>query len=53
MTPAITALERAGVAFSVHEYEHGDDRRDFGMEAVDALGLDPDQVFKTLVAKND
>ncbi len=49
MTPAIIELERAGVAFSRHEYEHADDRRDFGLEAVDRLGLDPDQVFKTLV----
>jgi Cys-tRNA(Pro)/Cys-tRNA(Cys) deacylase len=53
MTPAITELERAGVAYSLHEYEHGDDRRDFGMEAVEALGLDPDRVFKTLVVTVD
>ncbi len=53
MTPAISELERAGVAFSRHVYEHADDRRDFGLEAVDRLGLDPDQVFKTLVVNAD
>ena len=53
MTPAINELERAGVAYTVHEYERGDDLRDFGMEAADKLGLDPDQVFKTLLVTAD
>lgn len=49
MTPAIRALEEAGIPHTVHEYTHEDSRRDFGREAADALGLDPEQVFKTLV----
>ncbi|MBA3606886.1 MAG: Cys-tRNA(Pro) deacylase [Acidimicrobiia bacterium] len=49
MTPAVRALEAAGVAFSVHEYEHDGGERDYGVEAVRRLGLDPDQVFKTLL----
>ena len=53
VTPAINELERAGVPFSRHEYEHADDRRDFGLEAADLLGLDRDQVFKTLVVTAD
>lgn len=53
MTPAIAALERAGVDFTVHEYERGDDLRAFGMEAAEALGLDPDHVFKTLLVTAD
>jgi Cys-tRNA(Pro)/Cys-tRNA(Cys) deacylase len=53
MTPAVKELERAGVAFSLHEYEHGDTRRDFGAEAAAKLGLDPDQVFKTLLVTAD
>ncbi len=37
-----------------HEYEHEDGSRDYGREAATALGLDPDQVFKTLlVASGD
>ena len=49
MTPAVRLLEVEGVVFGVHEYERGEERRDFGREAADALGLDPDQVFKTLL----
>ena len=49
MTPAINQLEEAGVAYTVHEYERGESLRDFGLEAADKLGLDPEQVFKTLL----
>lgn len=49
MTPAVLALEAAGVPFTVHEYTHAGTHRDYGREAAEALGLDPDQVFKTLV----
>lgn len=48
-TPATAALTRAGVAFTVHPYEHHDGERHFGDEATAALGLDPERVFKTLV----
>ena len=53
MTPAVLALTAAGVVFTIHDYEIGDDRRDFGREAADALGLDRDQVFKTLIVDAD
>jgi Cys-tRNA(Pro)/Cys-tRNA(Cys) deacylase len=33
----------------VHEYEHDPKAEAFGMEAAEALGLDPARVFKTLV----
>lgn len=49
MTPAINELVAAGVAFSSHEYERGDSLHDFGVEAADKLGLDRNQVFKTLL----
>jgi Cys-tRNA(Pro)/Cys-tRNA(Cys) deacylase len=49
MTPAINELIAAGVPFSSHEYERGDSLHDFGVEAADKLGLDRDQVFKTLL----
>lgn len=48
-TPAIVALTAAGVAFSRHSYEHDASARGFGLEAVRALGLPPEQVFKTLL----
>lgn len=48
------ALTEAGVPHSVHTYEH-DPRADvgYGMEAALALGLDPGQVFKTLMTDVD
>ena len=52
-TPATVALERAGVAFTVHAYDHDPRSASYGLEAADALGLDPDAVFKTLLAEVD
>jgi Cys-tRNA(Pro)/Cys-tRNA(Cys) deacylase len=52
-TPATVALERAGVAFSVHAYDHDPRSTSYGLEAADALGLAPDLVFKTLLADVD
>jgi Cys-tRNA(Pro)/Cys-tRNA(Cys) deacylase len=53
VTPAINELERSGVPFSVHEYERGRSLHDFGREAAEKLGFDPDQVFKTLLVTVD
>ncbi len=47
------ALRAAGIDHSIHEYERGDDLHDFGREAADALGLEHDRVFKTLVVVVD
>ena len=52
-TPATTAARRAGVEDTVHEYEHDPKAASYGMEAAEALGLDPGRVFKTLVADLD
>ncbi|WP_224769426.1 Cys-tRNA(Pro) deacylase [Nocardioides ochotonae] len=52
-TPATTALTRAGVSFTLHPYEHDPRAESYGLEAADALGLDPAQVFKTLMADVD
>jgi Cys-tRNA(Pro)/Cys-tRNA(Cys) deacylase len=53
MTPAVAALTRAGIPFTVHEYDHDPRATSFGLEAAEALGVDPDQVFKTLLADLD
>jgi Cys-tRNA(Pro)/Cys-tRNA(Cys) deacylase len=53
VTPAINELEAAGIAYSIHEYEHGGSLHDFGLEAAEHLGLDPDQVFKTILVDAD
>ncbi|MBB5118509.1 transcriptional regulator [Streptomyces eurocidicus] len=52
-TPAIVALERAGTAFTVHAYPHDPAVASYGEEAARALGRDPGQIFKTLVAEVD
>ena len=52
-TPATVALEKAGVTFTVHAYDHDPRSASYGLEAADALGLDPDAVFKTLLAQVD
>jgi Cys-tRNA(Pro)/Cys-tRNA(Cys) deacylase len=52
-TPATVALTRAGVPFTLHEYAHDPRAESFGLEAAEALGLDPDRVYKTLMASVD
>ncbi len=52
-TPATVALERAGVSFTVHTYEHDPAATSYGLEAAEALGLDPATVLKTLLADVD
>ena len=51
-TPATVALTRAGVAFTMHSYEHDPAAASYGLEAAAALGLPPEQVFKTLLARS-
>src|SRR6478735_6929545 len=52
-TPATVALTAAGLAFTLHEYEHDPRAASYGLEAAAALGLDPECVFKTLMANVD
>ena len=53
MTPAVKQLEKAGVAFTLADYEHDPRTPAYGEEAARALGLSPDEVFKTLLVKLD
>lgn len=52
-TPATVALAAAGIPFTAHAYEHDPANRNFGVEAATVLGIDPERVFKTLVADVD
>ncbi|WP_034270125.1 Cys-tRNA(Pro) deacylase [Haloechinothrix halophila] len=52
-TPATTLLTKRGISHTVHTYQHDPKADSYGLEAVDALGLDPSRVFKTLVADVD
>lgn len=48
-TPATVALDRAGVRYTLRAYEHDPTSASYGMEAAEALGVDPARVFKTLL----
>ena len=52
-TPGIATAERAGIAHSVHSYEHDPKAESYGLEAAERLGADPARVFKTLVVDLD
>ncbi len=52
-TPAIVALERAGVVFHLHSFEHDESAGGYGRAAAAALGVDEQRVFKTLLARVD
>ena len=49
MTPAVVAAQRAGIPFTLHEYEHDPAASSYGLEAAEKTGVDPARVFKTLV----
>lgn len=52
-TPAIVALRAAGVPFDVHEFDADPAERHYGQAAADALGVEMERVFKTLIATVD
>lgn len=52
-TPATMAAARADVPFTTHSYAHDPAAPSYGEEAAEALGIPPEQVFKTLVADID
>lgn len=52
-TPALRALLQAGVPFTEHPYEHDPGHPSYGLEAAQALGVEPHTVFKTLLADVD
>ena len=52
-TPATVALTRAGVAFELFPYDYDPDAPRVGLQAAEALGWAPEQVFKTLMTLVD
>src|SRR5258705_11151595 len=52
-TPATVALTKAGIAFTLQEYDYDPNAARIGMQAADALGVDPARLLKTLMAKAD
>lgn len=52
-TPATRALTAAGLSFTERAYDHDPAAESFGLEAAEALGVDPVRVLKTLLAEVD
>jgi Cys-tRNA(Pro)/Cys-tRNA(Cys) deacylase len=50
-TPATLVLEKAGVAFKLHEYDYDPNAARIGMQAAEALGIEPARLLKTLMAR--
>lgn len=53
MTPALDLLKKHRAEHRVHSYEHEPKSASYGLEAAEKLGLDPQQVFKTLLASSE
>ena len=52
-TPATVALAAAGIAFEIRSYSHDPRSASYGSEAAEALGVEPERVYKTLLASLD
>ena len=52
-TLATLALEKAGVAFKLHEYAYDPNAERIGMQAAEALGIEPARLLKTLMVRAD
>ena len=53
MPPALDLLKKHRAEHRVHSYEHDPKSASYGLEAAEKLGLDPQQVFKTLLASSE
>jgi Cys-tRNA(Pro)/Cys-tRNA(Cys) deacylase len=52
-TPATRAARTAGIAFTLHEYDHDPSAGSYAMEAATALAVDAARVLKTIVVDRD
>ena len=53
ITRATLALEKLGVKFTLHSYEYDPDADSIGLQAAEALGIEPRRMLKTLMAEVD
>jgi Cys-tRNA(Pro)/Cys-tRNA(Cys) deacylase len=52
-TPATLALRKLGFAFKLHTYVYDSDADHIGLQAAEALGVEPSRMLKTLMAEVD
>lgn len=52
-TPATLALTKAGIPFTLGTYDYDPNAERVGLQAAEALGVAPGEVFKTLMAELD
>jgi Cys-tRNA(Pro)/Cys-tRNA(Cys) deacylase len=52
-TPGTALLTKQHVPHTLHSYEHDPRHASYGLEAAEALGIEPARVFKTLLADVD
>ncbi len=52
-TPATAALTKAGIAFTLAQYDYDPHAERVGLQAAEAMGVSPAEVFKTLMAELD
>ena len=50
-TPATRTLDQAKVEYVLHEYDYDPDAPRIGMQAAEALGIEPQRLLKTLMAR--
>ncbi len=53
MTPAIAVAKKAGITHRLHEYTSSGAHQSWGLEAANLLSVEPERVFKTLIAQVD
>lgn len=53
MTPACKLLKAQKIEYSIHEYQHDANAKSFGLEAAEKLGLQAEEVFKTLLVTDE
>jgi Cys-tRNA(Pro)/Cys-tRNA(Cys) deacylase len=52
-TPATQFLTKAGISFTLANYEYDPNAERVGLQAAEAMGVSPGEVFKTLMAELD
>jgi Cys-tRNA(Pro)/Cys-tRNA(Cys) deacylase len=52
-TPATTALRKLGIAFKLHTYVYDSGAEHIGLQAAEALDVEPNRVLKTLMVEVD